>query len=197
MREQGMTLVEVLVVLVLVAITVAISIPNLQTIRRKGDLERVARQVRSDLLRSRIAALTGRRNTALVFTEAGGRWSYRLHADGNGDGVLRRDILAGIDQPIGPTVRLDFLCSDAGIGVPSGWVVPDPSGRGTLAPGDGLKIGSARIVSFSPELGATPSSIYVHDATERMVVLRIHGGLGRVRVLQWRRGWEAWRELPL
>lgn len=196
-KERGMSALDLLVTVALLGIVAAMVAPNFRTVRRQGDMERLARQVRQAVLDCRIQAITGGRNVGLVFTQGTGGWYYLVAEDWDGDGVSRRGLERGVDRALGPKVWLKFLCSDAGVGVPAGWRVPDPSGSGWLPPGDGLRIGSAKIVSFSPTLGATPSTLYFHDATSRMVAVRIHGGMGRIRVLEWRQGWTQWREMPL
>lgn len=195
--ERGVSALEMLVTVAIFGIVVAMVIPNFLTVRRQGDMERLARQVRQAVLDCRIQAITGGRNVGLVFAQGRGGWYYVMAEDWDGDGVSRRDVETGVDRPVSPKVWLKFLCSDAGVGVPAGWRVPDPSGSGWLSAGDGLRIGRAEIVSFAATGGATPSTIYFNDATTRMVAVRIHGGMGRVRVLEWRLGWEQWLEMPL
>ncbi len=196
-KERGVSALDMLVAVAIVGILVAVVIPNFRMVRRQGDMERLARQVRQAVLDARVRAITGGRNVGLVFAQGRGGWYYTLAEDWDGDGVSRRDLETGVDRSLSPKVWLRFLCSDAGVGVPAGWRVPDPSGSGWLPAGDGLRIGRAQIVSFAATGGATPSTIYFHDATARMVAVRIHGGMGRIRVLEWRHGWEGWREMPL
>lgn len=195
--ERGVSALDMLVTVAILGIVLAMVIPNFSTVRRQGDVERLARQVRQAVLSCRIQAITGGRNVGLVFAQGRGGWHYTMAEDLDGDGVSRRDLETGVDRPLSPRVWLKFLCSDAGVGVPAGWRVPDPSGSGWLPAGAGLRIGRAEIVSFAAAGGATPSTIYFNDATTRMVAVRIHGGMGRIRVLEWRHGWERWREMPL
>ncbi len=194
--ESGTSLAEILVVLVLLGLAAAIALPNLAETRRKLDLERLARQVAADALRCRMEALTTCRNVGLVFAEASGRPFYVMVADGNGNGVSRQDFLRNLDRPLHPPVWLEFLSAGTRLGVPSEWAVPDPSGGGTLG-GAGLRVGRSGIISFSRTGGATPSSVYFNDGRERVLAVRVHGGLGRVRAIMWRRGWSEWREVRL
>jgi prepilin-type N-terminal cleavage/methylation domain-containing protein len=194
--QSGFSLAEALVVIALLALATAIALPNVSETRRKFDLQRLARQVAADALRCRMEALSSCRNVGLVFAEVGGRPYYVMVADGNGNGVSRQEFLRNADKALGPRVWLEFLSAGTHLGVPSSWRVPDPSGRGTLAE-NGLRTGSANIISFSHTGGATPSSVYFNDGRERVLAIRVHGGLGRVRALLWRRGWGAWREVRL
>jgi prepilin-type N-terminal cleavage/methylation domain-containing protein len=194
--HSGFSLSEALVVLALLALVAAIALPNLSETRRKLDLERLARQVAADALRARMEALTSCRNVGLVFSEIEGRPYYVMVADGNGNGVSRRDFLRNVDKALGPRVWLEFLSAGTRLGVPREWQVPDPSGDGTLGE-QGLRAGSTAIISFSRFGHATPSSVYFNDGRARVVAVRVHGGLGRIRTLLWQRGWVQWQEVRL
>jgi prepilin-type N-terminal cleavage/methylation domain-containing protein len=190
----GFSLAESLVVLALLALAAAIALPNLSETRRKMDLQRLARQVAADALRARMEALTSCRNVGLVFAEVGGRPYYVMVADGNGNGVSRQEFLRNVDKVLGPRVWLEFLSAGTRLGVPRDWRVPDPSGDGTLGE-EGLRAGRSAIISFSRFGHATPSSVYFNDGHERVLAVRVHGGLGRIRTIIWQRGWAGWREV--
>jgi type II secretory pathway pseudopilin PulG len=196
-NSSGATLADTLVALSLVGIGLMVALPNFLTARRQASLERVARQLTADTIRCRAAAINRRSNVGLVFGEEGGEYFYGLVMDGDGDGLLRRDIERGADRQVGPRVLIDRLCRGARLGVPEGWGVPDPSGQGRLRPGDGLRAGRSDILSFSPLGDATPATVYINDGRERMLAVRVYGGTARVRVLEWRRGWSTWRRLAL
>lgn len=196
LNRRGFSAVELLVVVAISGLLVAITLPDLFAVRRQVDLPRLARQIASDARVCRQEALVSLRNIGLVFYEKKGKWAYRMVEDGNFNGILRQDFLTGRDRAIGPNVWVEFLSAGTRVGVPVDWRVPDPSGRGIL-PGDGLRLGNSNIISFS-ELGhASPCSVYFNDGRERMLAVRINGETGRIRALEWRRGWRAWREIVL
>lgn len=195
--STGATIVDTLVALALISLGVVVALPNFLTLRSKASLERVARQLAADTTRCRVAAINRRSNVGLVFGQENGDYFYGLVVDGDGDGVLRKDIQRGQDRQIGPRILLDRLCQGARLGVPEGWGVPDPAGEGRLRPGDGLRAGRSDILSFSPLGDATPGTVYINDGRERMLAVRVYGGTARVRVLEWRRGWAAWRRVAL
>lgn len=194
--HSGFSVSEALVVLALLALAAAVALPNLAETRRRADLQRLARQVAADALRARMEALWSCRNVGLVFAEQGGRPYYVMVADGNANGVSRQDFLRNIDRALGPRVWLEFLSAGTRLGVPREWQVPDPSGEGTLGE-QGLRAGRAAIISFSRMGHATPASVYFNDGRERVLAVRVHGGLGRIRPLLWQRGWAQWREVRL
>ncbi|MGE5235974.1 MAG: hypothetical protein ACM3O7_06480 [Acidobacteriota bacterium] len=194
-NERGATLVEIMVGVWLLALLLAVATAELFHLRRTVDLRRLGRQIIADTLQCRIAALTTARRVGLIFAVESNKWFYCVVEDRDGDGVSRRDYQRGVDRPISPRRWVEFLSGGTRLGVPEGWNVPDPSGRGTLPPDDGLRLGDAAIISFSPQAHATPSSVYFNDGRQRMLAVRIAGRDGRVRLLEWHRGWPRWQEV--
>ena len=197
MRTQhGFSLTEAMVTVALVGFVATVAVSNLAETRRSVDFHRLTKQVYADAMTCRMEALTSCRNVGLLFDESNGHWFYTLVADGDNDGVSREDFRRGIDKPLGPRIWLEFLSAGTRVGVPPGWRVPDPSGGGLL-PAEGLRIGSSRIISFSREGHATPSTVYFNDGKDRMLAIRTSGDQGRIRALLWRRGWMQWQEVHI
>ncbi len=196
LHERGFTLFEAMVSLCIIGLMAAIVAPNLIEVRRRFDHQRLARQIAHDTLQCRIEALTSCRSVGLVFAQEHGKWYYTMVADRDADGVSRKDFQAGIDRPLGPKTWLEFMSYDVKVGVPVSWHVPDPGGAGFL-PADGMRTGNSNIISFSRLGHATPCTVYINDGRERMLAVRINGESGVIRALQWRRGWQAWREIVL
>ncbi len=195
-KQSGFSLLELVAILAIFGVVLALAVPDLDEYRRRADLVRLARQIAADALRCRMEALTTCRNVGLVFGDAEDRSYYVMVADGDSDGVSRADFLRGTDKALGPKMWVHFLSGGTRLGVPRAWGVPDPDGGGVLDQ-RGLHIGSAGIMSFSRTGGATPSSVYFNDGRERILAVRVHGQLGRIRALMWRRGWQTWREIRL
>lgn len=196
-HERGLTVVELVAVLAIMGLVMAVALPNLVEARRAAGLVRVARVVAANTHLCRLRAINARRNAGLVFAQERGQWVFTPTMDGDGDGVSRRDLERGVDRALAPTVRLDTLCAGATVGVPAAWKVPNPSGRGRLQVADGLAAGRSDIISFSPLGDATPSTVYVNDGAGRLLAIRIYGATARVRALEWRAGWQRWRQVPL
>ncbi len=196
-KERGMTVVEALVVVAILGLLAAVAASELFAFRRTVDLQRLAKQLQWDIRQCRTAAIVSGRNVGLIFARERDRWYYCIVEDRDRDGVSRRDFLAGIDVALGPRTWLEFDSGGVRLGVPAGWEVPDPSGDGLLPPDDGLRIGDAAVVAFTPQATATPSSVYFNDGKGHMLALRNSGQGGRTRTLEWRRGWRSWHELDL
>ncbi len=193
--ERGLTLTEVLVALVVLALATAVAVPTAGDLHRRAALTTMSQRLSAQLGRCRAFAVLNRCNTALVFDRRGGRWRCFVAADGDGDGVLRRDLASGEDRRVGDVVLLEG--KGASLGILQGVDVPDPGGRGVLGGNldDPIRAGRGDMVSFSEEGTASPSSLYLTDHQTRMRVLRTYGLTGRYRLLEWQQGWPAWKRV--
>ncbi len=190
----GMSLIEILLVLAVLAIVVAITLPDLAEIRGAAALGAASSRLKGLLFRCRAYAILNSRATAVVFEHRDdGSWRCFIAVDGDGDGIRTRDIHGLIDPVVGEVLHLDG--GGAGLGILKGEFVPDPSGRGRLRGDldDPVRAGRGNIITFTARSTATPASIYLTDHRARMRVLRVYGGTGRVISRVWRSGWPKWR----
>lgn len=190
----GMSLIEILLVLAVLAIVVAITLPDLAEIRGAAALGAASSRLKGLLFRCRAYAILNSRATAVVFEHRDdGSWRCFIAVDGDGDGIRTRDIRGLIDPVVGEVLHLDG--GGAGLGILQGEFVPDPSGRGRLRGDldDPVRAGRGNIITFTARSTATPASIYLTDHRARMRVLRVYGGTGRVISRVWRSGWPKWR----
>lgn len=191
-----MSLVEAAVILAVVAIVLTVTLPQLGEARRAAALSGAARQIHGLLYRCRVFAIMKQRAHALVFERrVDGSWRCFIAVDGDGDGILRRDIQRLVDPIVSEVVF--FEAGEAGLGILRSEFVPDPSGRGRLRGnlGDPVRAGRGDIITFTPRSTATPSSLYFTDHRARMRVLRVYGGTGRVVQRVWQSGWAKWRPI--
>jgi type II secretory pathway pseudopilin PulG len=191
---RGMSLVEIILFVVVLAIVISIALPDLGELRRAAALRAAAGQLKGLLFRCRAFAVMNACSTAAVFEErADGSWRCFIAVDGDGDGIRSRDIRAKVDPVVGEI--LHFEAGGAGLGILQGEYVPDPSGRGRLRGNlsDPVRAGRGNIITFTPRGTATPASLYLTDHRARMRVLRVYGGTGRVISRVWRSGWPKWK----
>jgi hypothetical protein len=189
-----MSLPETAALVMVVAIIAVVAVPNLQEAHRGAALLGAAGRVQGLMFRCRAYAIMNQRSTGLVFERRpDSSWRCFIAADGDGDGILRRDI-EKLTDPVVSEI-LEFAPRAAGFGILQGEFVPDPSGRGRLGGNlsDPVRAGRGDIITFTPQGRATPSSVYLTDHHGRMRVLRVYGGTGRVNSLVWRSGWAVWR----
>jgi len=152
-----------------------------------GTLERErtvigARYLTGQLHRARLEALKRATSVAVRMEMVGERTRFRLFADGNGNGVLQRDIDRGIDLPLAPPEWLDGQAREVSLRINQS--VTDVSGVGSLEPGDDpLRIGNTSLLVFSPLGSATSGTLYVSASRGPQMAIRVFGATGRVRML--------------
>ena len=194
-RDRGLSMIEAVLVVTVVAVIAAAAFPGLDAIHRAAALSAASSQLKGLLYRCRADAVMNRRATAAVFERRpDGSWRCFIAVDGDGDGIRSRDIGALVDPVVGEI--LHFESGEAGLGILQGEFVPDPSGRGRLRGdlSDPVRAGRGNMITFTPRGTASPASIYLTDHRSRMRVLRVYGGTGRVISRVWRSGWPEWRE---
>ena len=186
--ESGRSLLEVLLVLAtsltMGALTVALTSSAVDEMRTAVAARYVAGRIGS----TRIDAVKRSSAVALQFEAVGGDYMYAPFEDGNGNGVRTAEIRSGIDRPIGPYERLSDKFPGVHFELAPG--VPDADGQaGTGA--DGVRIGSARLLTMSVDGTATSGTLYVRGRRGQYAV-RVLGVTGRTRMLQYSAGDRTW-----
>jgi hypothetical protein len=181
-EARGAALIDVIVAASLCFIMAAIAVPVIG-----GTLERErtivgAQYLAGQLQRARLDSLKRARAVAVRLELVGDRTQLRLFADGNGNGVLQRDIDRGIDLPLTPLTWLDEQARDISLRVNQ--EITEVAGSQTLRPGDDpLRIGNTALLTFSPVGSATSGTLYVAAHRGPQMAIRVFGATGRVRVL--------------
>jgi type II secretory pathway pseudopilin PulG len=191
-NARGAALVDVIVACAVSAVLAAVAIPSLHASRDRDAVRMAAQYLAQRVQQARLEAL--KRNVEVAFRfdpdEPGLMGSF---VDGDGDGVLQRDIDAGTDHRLAPEMRLSDSFERVALEIAAD--VPDPDGGSTLAAGsDPIRIGSSNFVSFSPLGGVTSGTIYVAGRGGQQACVRILGATGRVRVLWFNQGARQWQQ---
>lgn len=192
-RQRGATLLELLIVLLLFALFVAALGPSFRTLSSQQRLRLAAAEVAGTLYRARSQAILLGVPVGIRFGIAGQRVTYQLFRDGDGDGVLRRDVEQGIDPPLEPPRRIGHLGRDIVFGFPPRPPTVDPGGRPLNRLHDPVRFNRSDTASFSPLGVSTPGSLYLTDGREGLVALRLSSRTGKVRTLIWRPDEGIWR----
>jgi len=179
---RGAALIDIIVSTSIGVVMAAVAVP---VIGGTMDRERTiigARYLAGQLQRARLESLKRARSVAVRIEMTGERTALRLFADGNGNGVLQRDIDRGVDLPLTPQVWLEDEARDVSLRINQD--VTEISGAAMLAPGDDpLRIGNTSLLAFSPVGGATSGTLYVAAQRGPQMAIRVFGATGRVRVL--------------
>jgi Tfp pilus assembly protein FimT len=179
---RGVALIDAVCAIAVCLIMGAIAVP---VIGGTLDRERVmvgARYLAGQVQRARLEALRRGASVAVRVDIVSERATTRLFADGNGNGVLQRDIDRGVDVALTGVDWLGDHAQDVSLRINQ--EVPDIDGNGSLAAGsDPLRIGNSALLTFSPLGSSTSGSLYVSATTGPQFAIRVYGATGRVRVL--------------
>ena len=179
---DGAALIDIIFAASLSVVMMAMAVPVIG-----GTLERErtmvgAQYLAGQLLFARLDSLKRARSVAVRLEVVGDRTQVQLFADGDGDGVLQRDIDRGIDPPLTPPGWLDDQAR--GISLRVNQSIRDVAGTANIAPGDDpLRIGNTALLTFSPLASATNGTLYVAAHRGPQMAIRVFGATGRVRVL--------------
>jgi hypothetical protein len=195
-RSTGFQIVELVVAISLVAIFATLSVPWLLRIGSGLRVRLAAEELAGALRSARAYAIRHSAKVGVKFMERPGRgWAFRLYRDGDGDGVLSRDIESGVDPAATPERDLVHTGRHVGFGFPPGEPPRDPGDprRRLDRLDDPIRFNRSDLASFSPLGGATPGSLYVSDHLHHLAVVRVFGTTGKVKVMLYDPQTETWR----
>ena len=195
-HSKGFQLAELSVVLAVLVLMVLIGAPSLFQSTADMRLHLAAYELVGVLRLARSSALRLDANVAVKFrTAPNGTVTFTLYRDGDGDGVLNRDIDTGVDPQIEPPRRLAHLGRGVGFGFPPGPPAPDPSSPGhPLNQSDPIRFNTSDLASFSSLGTSTPGSLYLTDGVKRLLAVRVANRAGKVRVLTYVPERRIWRD---
>ncbi|MFL6233230.1 MAG: Tfp pilus assembly protein FimT/FimU [Thermoanaerobaculia bacterium] len=195
-HAKGFQLAELAVSLAVLTLLVLLGAPSL--VQASGDLRLrlAAGELAGVLHLARASAVRLDANVAVKFrTEKDGTVTFTLYRDGDGDGVLNRDIDSGVDRPLGPPRRLGNLGRGVGFGFPPGPPPADPGSPGhPLSTSDPIRFNQSDLASFSSLGTSTPGSLYLTDGVKRLLAVRVANRAGKVRILTWVPERRIWRD---
>ena len=181
MRERGFSMFELLVVLFIVGVMAAVSIPHLKAYAVEAHLLGAGRVFAGEFRKARSIAVRSNVNTAIRFESRNGVDFYSTYQDGNGNGVRSADIASGVDPRIAGPLRLDAGAHDVRVGINPGVPAPPPE-TGMLDPTDPIRFGPSNMLSFTPLGTATPGTFYLAGETLQAGV-RVTAASSRVRLM--------------
>jgi type II secretory pathway pseudopilin PulG len=195
-HEKGFQLAELIVSLAVLVLILLLGAPSLVQATSDMRLRLAAYELVGVLRLARSSAVQLDANVAVKFrTAKDGTVTFTLYRDGDGDGVLNKDIDAGVDRPLGSPRRLANLGRGVGFGFPPGPAPADPGSPGhPLDVSDPIRFNSSDLASFSSLGTSTPGSLYLTDGVGRLMAVRVANRQGKVRVLTWFPERRIWRD---
>jgi prepilin-type N-terminal cleavage/methylation domain-containing protein len=187
--SRGFTLIEILLVVSILIVLCAMALPVTSGAVDALRTQSAARYLAARIVHGRMQAISRSTIVGLRFAgEANGDYSYRPYLDGNRNGIRSADITHGTDRPLALAERVGDNFGGVVFGLMPG--VPDADGQKNTGT-DGVRIGSARILTTSPDGTATAGTLYIHGKHAQYAV-RVLGSTGRVRVMQFQWGDRKW-----
>ncbi|HEX3130039.1 MAG TPA: GspH/FimT family pseudopilin [Thermoanaerobaculia bacterium] len=194
--ERGFQLVELVVVLAIFTLFLALAAPPILRLSGELRLRLAAEEVVATMRLARATAVRHCANVALKFRpRADGRSTWALYRDGDGDGVLTKDIDKGVDPQIEPPRQLEQIGSRVRFGFPPGRPARDPGNPSAwLRRGDDpIRFNESDLASFGPLGTATPGSVYLTDNSGALAAVRVTGRTGKVKVIVYDFREEVWK----
>jgi type II secretory pathway pseudopilin PulG len=177
---RGYTLIDMLLVIAVLTVVFAISIPSLSGAVDAGRLRGAAFHMSARLALVRMQAVRRHANVALRFQLRNGQYRYQTFADGDSDGVKTTDITSGRDVPLGE----DEGIGDNYPGVSFGFLAGCPLVGGGAAGGNPIRIGNTTLLSVSPAGTATSGTLYLRGRGNVAYALVVLGATGRTTLLR-------------
>ena len=184
---DGYTLIELSCAMAIAATLVGISIPATRNALDEIRAAAAARDVAARIGLARLEAVRRSSAFAYRFVPAEADYQFTAHADGNDNGVRTVEISSGTDLTLAAAERL----ADKHPGVSFGLLAGLPDLDGARGSEEGVRIGSSRILTLSPDGTATPGTLYVHGSRSQYAV-RVLGATGRTRVFRYDTGAGRW-----
>jgi len=187
LSDGGFTLTELLFTMAVAITLTGMAVPLVTATMDEIRIAGAARHVAARIAAARIDAVRRSATVGLRFVAAGGDYSSAAYLDTNGNGIRSADIAAGVDVMLVMPERLGDKYPGAEFGLMPN--IPDLDGvsGGT----DGVRIGTSRILSVSPNGSATSGTLYLHGRRGQYAV-RIFGATGRTRVFEFDTGARRW-----
>jgi prepilin-type N-terminal cleavage/methylation domain-containing protein len=186
---RGFTLPEVLLAVAITTIVLGMSVPITASALDEIRTSMAARYLEGRIMNARMLAVKRSTSVALRFESAGGEYGLAEYVDGNGNGVRSAEITSGVDQQLASRQVLRDQFPFVAFGLRAG--IPDVDGLRSTAEGDGVRIGTTRILTLGPDGTATSGTLYLHGRRGQYAV-RVLGATGRTRVLRFDTGTGRW-----
>lgn len=192
----GHSLVELLIAVLISSLIALVGVPPMMRWASGLSVRLAAAEVATSLQRTRQYAVRHNRNVALKFQVAeDGSVSFAIFRDGDHDGVLNRDIAAGIDPQVTPARPLSYLGGGVRFGFPPGPppLAPGPSRKPLDRLDDPIRFNRSDLASFSRTGTATPGTVYLTDGRHHLMAVRVANRSGKISVLSYDPVTRRWR----
>ena len=182
---RGTSLPELLVVLLILGLVFALSVPALSDLLAEEGLQTAAREVSAILTTAHARAVFQGAEVGVKWISSGGDLVLSVYQDGNGNGVTTADIKKGVDRLVAGPYWLRGKYPGISFSFVPGFDDLDPGGApiGNLT--DPLRFGRSDICSFSPLGKASPGSVYLSNRKRRQAAVRVTPANAKIQIFTW------------
>ncbi|OFW05985.1 MAG: hypothetical protein A3H96_00160 [Acidobacteria bacterium RIFCSPLOWO2_02_FULL_67_36] len=188
MSSAAYTLLELLFVMAITATVASVAVPLTSDAIDAQRTRMAARYFAARIAEARMQAVMRSASVGLKFEPGSPDYRFTSYLDGNHNGVRTADIRSGVDRPLIGAEHIGDNFPAVRFGLMAG--LPDVNGAANTGT-DGVRIGSARILTMSANGTATAGTLYLHGRRVQCAV-RVLGITGRTRVLEYHTGDRKW-----
>lgn len=186
--DVGFTCVELVLVLGIIVMLASLVVPATAQVMDASRARQAAGFMASRFRLARLQAVSSTRSVGLVFDLVGGRWTFRLCTDGNGNGLRRAELMTRQDGCTeGP---YDLSAMFPGMAIDVDPRLPGPEGDPST--GDPVRFGSSDILSFSAAGTCTAGTLFLRSENGTQYGIRISNLTARTRILRYEAGLRQW-----
>ena len=189
--ERGAAIVDVIASMALLVVLAGLTMPATAASIDSTRARQAASFIASRFRFAKQQAVFRSTSTGLVFDRVGDRWTFRVCADGNGNGLRRLDLGHSQDSCAEGPYDIQTLFPGVSVGVDSTIRGPD----GEAGSPDAVRFGRSDMASFSPGGGCTAGTLFLRSAKGVQYAVRVAGVTGRTRVLRYDAVARVWLEM--
>lgn len=182
---RGTSLPELLVVLLILGLVFALSLPALTDVLAEEGLATAAREVSAILTAARTRAVFQGAEVGVKWISTGGDLVLSTHQDGNGNGVMTADIRKGVDRLVAGPYWFRSRYPGISFSFVPGFDDLDPGGAPIGDVTDPLRFGRSDICSFSPLGKSSPGSVYLSNSKRRQAAVRVTPSTAKIQIFTW------------
>ena len=182
---RGTSLTELLVVLLILGLVFALSLPALSDLLAEEGLATAAREVSGILNMARARAVFQGVDVGVKWISSGEDLVLSVYQDGNGNGVTTADIRKGVDRLVGGPYWLRGKYPGISFSFVPGFDGLDPGGAPIGNVADPLRFGRSDICSFSPIGKASPGTVYLSNRKRRQAAVRVTPANAKIQSFTW------------
>jgi len=194
-RHRGMSLVELLAVLVLMGILTSALLPTGAEMIADARAAAGAREMAATLQAMRWKAVSSNSTHGLFFDRDAKGWHWSVVRDGNGNGLRTSEVRDGTDPRVSGVHRMEDRVDGMYLGFPPVQRVPAiPPRSGSISNlADPVKFGNSNLISFSSSGTASSGTLYLTDRRHALRAVVLFGPAVRVRVWRFDTREERWK----